>query len=273
MVGLEDGSARGSAGEGVFAKGSLYLDLMERCLLNTLYEDPPASPWHEPVYDPVLRDQGLDWPSAAHTMIGRARLRQLRDACAAVIDDGIPGDFLEAGVWRGGAAIMMRAVLEQAGRRAAGRRVWAADSFAGIPPPDAMRFPADAGSTLHSFPQLAVDLESVKRTFARYGLLDDRVVFLPGRFSDTLATAPVDRLAVLRLDGDLYESTWTTLEALYPRLSPGGYAIVDDYGCFEGCRAAVDAYRGEHRVGAALRRIDAFGVYWIKEAGDARHDG
>lgn len=82
-------------------------------------------------------------------------------------------------------------------------------------------------------------LEDVREHFARYGLLDEQVRFLRGWFGDTLPTAPIARLAVLRLDGDFYESSLEALEALYPKLSPGGYAIVDDYGTFTECRAVL----------------------------------
>ena len=82
---------------------------------------------------------------------------------------------------------------------------------------------------------LAVPEEEVKANFRRYGLLDDQVRFLPGWFKDTLQDAPIDRIAVLRLDGDLYESTIQALDALYPRVSPGGFCIIDDYLAVKAC--------------------------------------
>ena len=111
-------------------------------------------------------------------------------------------------------------------------------------------------------PELAVSLEQVQANFARYGLLDEQVRFLPGWFRDTLPTAPIRRLALLRLDGDLYESTWIALESLYPKLSPGGFAIVDDYGAIPACRAAVDEFRAAERITESLIEIDWTGVYW-----------
>jgi O-methyltransferase len=94
-------------------------------------------------------------------------------------------------------------------------------------------------------------------------LLDDRVRFLPGWFKDTLPDAPIDRLALLRLDGDLYESTIQALEALYPRLSPGGFCIIDDY-IIKACRQAVADYRAKHGVSAEIIHIDGAGVFWRK---------
>ena len=90
----------------------LYLDLMEKCLLNMIYEDPPNDPWTGGKYNPQLRAVGKDWPSKAHTMIGAKRLRQLRNLCEMVLEEGVLGDFIETGIWRGGACILMRAVLE-----------------------------------------------------------------------------------------------------------------------------------------------------------------
>jgi O-methyltransferase len=92
---------------------------------------------------------------------------------------------------------------------------------------------------LHKARELAVSLEQVKANFDRYGLLDDQVRFLKGWFRDTLPVAPIERLAVLRLDGDMYESPMDTLVNLYPKLSEGGYVIVDDYGAIPACRQAA----------------------------------
>jgi len=142
--------------------------------------------------------------------------------------------------------------------------VWVADSFRGLPPPDPERYPADAGDPHHEIEGLDVSLEDVKANFARYGLLDDRVRFLEGWFEDTLPDAPVEKLAVARLDGDMYGSTMDALVNLYPKLSPGGFLIVDDYGAVKGCRRAVEDYRREHGISAKLREIDWTGVYWRK---------
>lgn len=206
------------------------------------------------------RENGLDWPSRSLSMVGARRLLQLQRAAEFVIERRIPGDFIETGVWRGGACILMRAVLAAHGVR--DRRVWVADSFQGLPPPDPAQYPADHGQRLHEFPQLAVSLEAVRENFARFGLLDDQVVFLPGWFRDTLPLAPIDKLAILRLDGDLYESTIQALDALYDRLSVGGFAIVDDYGVFANCRAAVNDFRARRGITARIYDIDGSGVFW-----------
>jgi O-methyltransferase/8-demethyl-8-(2,3-dimethoxy-alpha-L-rhamnosyl)tetracenomycin-C 4'-O-methyltransferase len=238
---------------------SLYLDLMQRCLLNTIYEDPAQDPWSGGRYDPAKRAGGLDWPSLAHTMIGRQRMDNLRWAVETALTRGVPGDLIETGVWRGGACIFMRAILKAYG--VVDRRVFVADSFEGLPPPDPDRYPADAGDRHHTFAPLAVSLAEVRANFARYDLLDDQVVFLKGWFKDTLSRAPVERLAVLRLDGDMYESTMDALVALYHKVSPGGFVIVDDY-ALPGCKQAITDFRAERGIEAPLVGIDSMSVYW-----------
>jgi O-methyltransferase len=211
-------------------------------------------------FDPALRMEGRDWPSDAETMIGIKRLENVRACVTDVLERGVPGDLLEAGVWRGGTAIFMRAILKAHGDTT--RTVWAADSFQGLPKPDAQRYPADANDQHWQFARLVITLDDVKENFRKYGLLDDQVRFLVGWFKDTLPGAPIERLAVLRLDGDMYESTMDTLNALYPRLSPGGYVIVDDYGALANCRAAVDDYRARHGIAEEIRTVDWSGIYW-----------
>lgn len=210
--------------------------------------------------DRVERDEGLNYTTDAETMVGTRRLDNLQSCVVDVLENGVPGDLIETGVWRGGASILMRAVLNAYG--ITDRTVWVADSFRGLPKPDPVRYPADAKDELWKASVLAVSLDEVKDNFAAYGLLDDQVRFLVGWFRDTLPTAPIDRLAVLRLDGDLYESTMDALTALYPRLSVGGYVIVDDYGAMESCRQAVDDFRSERGITDEIVQIDWTGVYW-----------
>jgi O-methyltransferase len=204
---------------------------------------------------------GGGWPVSAETMLGTARLDNIEQCVRTVVADGVPGDLIETGVWRGGGSILMRAVLAAYGDTT--RRVWVADSFQGLPRPDPAKFPADTGDSHWRYSELAVDVDEVRANFARYGLLDDQVRFLVGWFADTLRTAPIDRLAVLRLDGDMYGSTMDALEPLYPKLSPGGFVIVDDY-ALAGCRRAVDDFRRANNIDEELVRIDRWAVMWRK---------
>jgi O-methyltransferase len=241
---------------------ALYLDLMTRIVTNTVYGDPNQSPWGKKIYQPNLRADGRDWPMVAHTMVGQKRLENLRQLCERAIVEGIPGDFIETGVWRGGSCILMRAVL--AAYADQDRLVWCCDSFEGLPKPDPDKYPADAGDKHHIFTELAIPLEEVRENFDRYGLLDDRTQFVKGLFRDTLHLLKAERFAVIRLDGDMYESTIQALEALYPKLSPGGFAIIDDYGAVPACKTAVEDFRSREGITAPLQTIDWTGVWWQK---------
>lgn len=240
----------------------LYLDLLIKILTNMIYGDPSIHPSRVGPFQPELRSEGRDWPMVAHTMVGLRRLENLRELTQRVIDEGIPGDFIEAGVWRGGCCILMRGVL--ATNAITDRRVYVADSFEGLPPPKPDLFPQDAGLNLHLSTELAVSLEQVKANFARYGLLDEQVVFVKGLFQDTLSSLDAGPFALIRLDGDLYESTYVALDALYRRLSPGGFVIVDDYGAVPACQRAVSDYRVLMGIEAPIHEIDWTGVWWQK---------
>jgi O-methyltransferase/8-demethyl-8-(2,3-dimethoxy-alpha-L-rhamnosyl)tetracenomycin-C 4'-O-methyltransferase len=237
-----------------------YLDLMRDSLIGRLNEDPALPAGQVEGYRHDFREQGWDWPSKAPSMIGARRMQNVRSECERALRESVPGDFMEAGVWRGGASMMMRAVLKAYG--IADRRVLAADSFAGFPIP--AKGSPDFGFELVGHPDFAVPLPEVKAAFARYGLLDEQVVFLEGLFKDTLPSAPVEVLAVLRLDGDMYESTRDGLEHLYRKLSPGGTLIVDDYFLFETQRRAVDEFRAAHGIDDPIVQVDHFGGYWIR---------
>ena len=216
-------------------------------------------------YDPALREVGRDWPARAESMIGLRRMDNIQRCVAAVVADDVPGDLIEAGVWRGGACIFMKANLKALGDTT--RTVWVADSFQGLPKPDATRFPADTGDALHRRGGLSVGVAQVRHNFERYGVLDDRVRFLEGWFKDTLPTAPIETLALMRLDGDMYESTWQAIEALYPKLSPGGFCIVDDFGS-HGSQAgqAVHDYREKNEIDEPIEDIDGYGAFWRKRS-------
>jgi O-methyltransferase len=214
-------------------------------------------------FDRDLRLRGGDWPVHADTMIGVKRLENIRYCIKTVIEDGIEGDLIETGVWRGGGAIMMKACLEAYGDTK--RTLWCADSFEGLPPPDLDRYPQDIGMIWHTQSELAVSLEAVKSNFAKYTLLDERVKFLKGWFKDTLPTAPIKALAVLRMDGDLYASTIDVFHALYSKVTKGGFIIVDDYNIPEDvCRRAVEDFRKANAITDQIIPIDKFGVYWQK---------
>lgn len=237
----------------------LYVDLIKRCVANTIYED--AGIYN--TFNPDLRENGRDWPSVAHTMIGTKRLDNIHYCLKEILENQIPGDCIETGVWRGGATILMRAILKAYGDNE--RLVYVADSFEGFQPSKGDKYPADATVDLTYFnAQLAVSLDQVKRNFMKYGLLDKQVVFIKGYFCDTLPDAPIEKLSLLRLDGDLYESTIDALENLYPKLSIGGYIIIDDFGALTQCARAVLDYRKKYNICEPMESIDWSAVFWKK---------
>jgi Macrocin-O-methyltransferase (TylF) len=231
-----------------------------RLLRDVRYERPDA-------YAEVVaskRSGSLDgfWGARlAHTMIGLDGLANLERCAHRVFADRVPGDFLEAGVCHGGASIFMRALQVAYGE---GERVtWVADSFAGVPPPThEVDRKHGLDLTEERVPWMAAGLDAVRDNFETYDLLSDGVRFLPGLFAHTLPDAPVERLAILRIDGDLYESTTDALEALYDRVSEGGYVIVDDYGCLEPCRLAVDEFIAKRGLDVELNQVDWTRVCW-----------
>jgi O-methyltransferase len=248
-------AASGATGGGT----ELYLDLLEAALTGELNKDVSQAPWTKSVHEPARRAVGHDWPASAETMIGTARMRNLRMLAQRVIAENVPGDFIETGVWRGGACIYMRGILAAAGQTS--RRVFVADSFRGLPPPDEASYPPDAGDPHHTFDQLAVSRKEVEQNFRRYQLLDEQVVFLEGWFKDTLHKAPIERLALLRLDGDMYESTVDALNALYMKVSPGGFVIVDDY-VLKACAQAVNDFRDKQGITSPMHEVDGSAVWW-----------
>ncbi len=239
----------------------LYIDLLRRAILNTIYQDPSIFPQHGNRFEHDNRENGRDWPQFAHSMVGEKRMANLRYAVETVLAEGVPGDFIETGVWRGGSCIFMRGVLKAHG--VTDRRVHVADSFAGLPPPDPEKYPADTGDELYTYKELAVSRAQVEENFRRYGLLDDQVRFIEGFFEDTLPGLKLGPLAIARLDGDLYSSTIVALEALYPQLSPGGFLIVDDY-ALANCARAIDDFRRDNAITAELVEVDWTGRYWRK---------
>ena len=249
---------------------ALYLDLLKRTLTNTVFSEEPNV--EDKLISRFVANHVEQYQNSdAVSMLPLVRFDNLQDCIENVLRDGVPGDLIETGVWRGGATIFMRALLKI--HKVQDRTVWVADSFEGLPEPDAEKYPREAESYKSAamtkyYKHLAVGLEDVKRNFAAFGMLDDQVKFLKGWFSDTLPTAPIEKLAVLRLDGDYYESTMDALVNLYDRLSIGGYVIIDDYGedHWTYCRQAVEEFRQERGITEEIIRVDKPCSYWRKQA-------
>ena len=243
---------------------SAYLDLIKRLITNYAYlgggysfaafdpqrhYDRDASSWR---VDPLSRPM---------TLLSLAQLEMIQEAVLDIQQRGVSGDFIEAGIWRGGAIIFMRALLNAYG--IANRQIIAADSFEGIPQNVTFKHdPVDEWKD-----RWAASLDEVKGNIERLGLLDERIEFLPGYFADSLSAIANRHFALIRLDSDSYDSVMTSLDHLYPRLSPGGIIIIDDWHLV-GCRFAVDAYRKQHDITEEIVARDG-NAYWIKRKGDA----
>jgi O-methyltransferase len=261
----------------------LYLDLMKKILTRVLVsrhrERHTIRPWsfrsrlinslnkslrrYEIVRlnQPTARDylesghEAQNRAEDAESMVGLRQFDHVQRCILDVINQNVAGDLLEAGVWRGGMSIFMRAVLKA--YQCTDRKIWVADSFAGLPDVDLTtdRFGWKQGD-------MAESLENVKHNFARYGLLDDQVEFLKGYFNETMPKARLNKLAILRVDADLYSSTKDVLDALYAKLSIGGYAIFDDYQNLEDCRRAIDEFRSLNNIREKIQPIDERAIFW-----------
>lgn len=273
----------------------LYLDLLERSILNEIYLDDElrivylrACLAGKESFDPAVLhdirdrrrsefdkltasrkvgqffDRNIHNSGYNHSMMGRARMDSLRECLDVVRRENIPGDLIECGVWRGGGCVFMAGYLKA--YEMTERCVFVADSFEGLPKPTAA---ADAGLDLSKdlYPELAVGLETVQATFAAYGLNGENVQYLKGWFKDTLPALHDRRFALLRMDGDLYESTMDILTNLYDNVVPGGVVIVDDFGAVEACRLAVTTFfSGRGLKTPELHAIDWTGVWFRKPA-------
>lgn len=271
---------------------SAYLDLLKKSLTASLYEESSWQVIDGPMsnvkgiaaslkrtfismlkrrgllivrakrYQPELREQGLDWPMFGLTMAGLRRLDNVQFCIEDVLANNVPGDFVETGVWRGGSSIHAKAVLRHHGVN--DRVVWCCDSFEGMPIAKEKDLSIESDSDFSDRDYLVATQEQVANNFRKFDLLDDNVRFLKGWFCDTLPNAPIKQISILRMDGDLYESTMDALTNLYAKVSAGGYLIVDDYKSWTGCRTAIDEFRKQHNIQDPIIDIDAHSVYWKK---------
>jgi len=238
---------------------SRYLALLEDSLLDNIYGSHSLIGNQGPVSAEDVNN-GTYWPLRGHTMIGKRRLQNIHQCFLNVVSDNIPGDLIETGVWRGGACIYMKALVEVYGQD---RKVYVADSFKGLPNPDE-RYPQDANPEwVELRPHLAISKATVEENFKKYNLLDETVIFVEGWFEHSLAMANINRLAILRLDGDMYSSTIQVLDQLYDKVSSGGYIIIDDYN-LPSCCSAVSDFRARRNITAPIIPIDGCGSFWRK---------
>jgi O-methyltransferase len=237
-----------------------YIDLIKRSITNYTYlgEDTSFENFRCVAHYQVQQGQWKIDPLARPvTLLTKSQLDLVETAVLAVEKRGVPGDFIEAGIWRGGVVILMRALINA--HKMTDRKVFAADSFAGIPKnARALNDPVDSWSD-----RWIASLEEVQRNVARFGLLDEKIAFVPGFFSDSLKGLAGETFAVMRLDSDSYDSVEESLVYLYPLLSKGGVIIIDDWHLV-GCKAAVLNYRSRHGITEELKTHDG-NAYWVKQ--------
>ncbi|HQV02781.1 MULTISPECIES: TylF/MycF/NovP-related O-methyltransferase [unclassified Novosphingobium] len=237
-----------------------YLDLIKRTVTNyiQLGDELPLGRFHSAgFYDPKASEWTIPPIARPRTLQNVHQLELIEQQFDRITAEGITGDLIEAGVWRGGAIIFMRALLKAHG--VTDRQVIAADSFAGIPL--SAKFKHD---TVNSWTdRWEASLPEVRAAIARFGLLDEQVELLEGYFADTLPGLAGRTLALIRLDSDSLESTETSLQYLYPLLNRGGAVMIDDWHLI-GCRIAVDNYRKKNKLAGEVQ-VTAGNAWWIKQ--------
>ncbi|WP_181357544.1 TylF/MycF/NovP-related O-methyltransferase [Stenomitos frigidus] len=232
-------------------------------------EAPTAESAEETVMQTVLQKV------RPYSMVPDSGIEFLIRSVQSLFDQQIEGDFVECGVWKGGCAAAIK-LAELALQPDSQRLLHLFDSYEGLPPVQPIDGPMAAGwqqavDSPWYFDNCAASLEVVQQNFAQLGLLDARVQFYKGWFETTVPEFvkryPETKIAILRLDGDWYESTKVCLENLYPLVSEKGIIIIDDYYAWDGCAVAVHEYLGKHGLNHRIRSIPDFSsAYIIKQA-------
>jgi len=245
-----------------------YFDLLKKSLTNYIYRD--IDDWGkqymteskdpkvcatgacESEWDPNQGAAGFigsEVPAQGHSVMRLGSLNHIQLVIEDVMNKGVTGDVIEAGCYRGGTGVLMRAVLDEDQDK---RTVWVADSFQGIPMPASEKGKA-VDETKDWSARYDVSQPKVEGVFRRYGFGGHRVQFLPGFFNESLRSPTLSQasFSVIHIDVDSYDSVLDVLKALYPKLSPGGYVVIDDIHLF-GVREAINEYRNAHGITAPL---------------------
>lgn len=233
----------------------MYFNLLKDTLLNIFYKN---------LIDKCIKyGEKYSWESRFYyTGIGSDGLDNIRFCCEDVIKNNIQGDFLEAGIWRGGATIYMAAIAKFYQQE---RNIWALDGFQGMPPIN-----RDCPHELTDYSNLKgliAPLSEVREAFEKFDVLE-KTIFVPGWFNESLLELNIEKIAVLRLDNDYYESTLLTIEKFYPKVPIGGWIIIDDYDCVPGATTAINHFREKYKIKEQMYRMNKTsetGIYWQKQ--------
>jgi hypothetical protein len=200
------------------------------------------------------------------TMTSKERVASLCSSVEYIVRCDIPGAFVECGVWRGGSMMAVALALRHLG--ITDRDLYLFDTFTGMTPPSEIDRHAVTGASAQQVLEASAwspaPIEEVRRNLDSTLYPSNRFTLIKGRVEDTVPARAPEQIALLRLDTDWYDSTLHELIHLYPRLSPRGVLIIDDYGCFDGSKLATDQYISENRLPILLHRIDAEGRMAIK---------
>lgn len=222
----------------------------------------------------IIDDRFLRFYSicSEYTMTSKERMFALYESVNYVLDNEIPGDFVECGVWKGGSSIMVGLILKERG--ITDRKLYLYDTFDGMSAPDQNdEDHSGVSAQAHLDANKKEDqtsvwcysgIDEVKSNCEKLGIDSSNLKFVQGKVEDTIPQTIPTNICLLRLDTDWYESTKHELDHLYPILSEKGVLIIDDYGHWKGCRKAVDEYFAKHKVKGLMNRIDYTGRLMIK---------
>lgn len=238
----------------------VYIDTVKRIVTNYAYLglDGSLEDFNALRHYDVSRSRwNVDPISRPLTLLTNDQLDLIQNIVIDLDVRGVPGDYIEAGIWRGGVIVFLRALLKAHG--IPNRKVFGADSFAGIPRNALFRHdPVDNWAD-----RWVASLGEVTMNIARMGFLDDQTVLVPGYFADSLPALETECFSLIRLDCDAFDSVAESLNYLYPRLSQGGIVIIDDWHLVP-CQLAVGLYRDHHGIDATIK-VQAGNAYWIKQ--------
>lgn len=210
---------------------------------------------------------------APYTMTSPERVWAVINSVKYIVANNIHGDFVECGVWRGGSAMAIAYKLKELG--ALDRQLWLYDTFSGMTAPSPMDVEAHSGKSAEALLEESTRAdgnniwciatkEDVSNNILATGYASNKIRLVEGDILETLNREIPEKISMLRLDTDWYESTKKELQVLYPRLVSGGICIIDDYGHWRGSRTAVDEYFSENRINVLLHPIDATGRIFVK---------
>ena len=197
------------------------------------------------------------------TMVQNRNLMTLYQLVQQVNLSDVPGDIVECGVWNGGSAVVMAIADQRHSKHSHLRTLWLFDSFQGLPRPGDKDGIEERKIYFDGWNK--GDIKNVREIFGRLRISTQRYRIVPGWFDTTLATAPLSQIAILHIDADWYDSVKIALEVFYPKVTPGGFIVLDDYGCWQGCDQALADYFAEEGIySVPVIRVGSIGAYFQK---------